>query len=300
MRGVQTGPDTYEWGPTKEKIIVEYGKKVLINGLMSLWAEIDLYIDGPYTWRTLGITLKKIKVREAQLWRRGMGSDPEIYVWSDAEGIIDLKKWPRKNYEKLMERIGVGQDLDLKEVQSFLKGVNYGPAGRAYSVDWTGYHGQPKSFFSIDPSNRARLDHYGNDGEGWDDSWYPDYANPTENAAQKALDRKYGKGSFSVSVGEKGHIHVYPEIKKKKVPADISKYLQPQGYKNITSAKLSPSLDKISMKWNDGINIAIRGSQQVKRLDAFLQKEFPFGPVPTPSKLAATVADRFLAKKACH
>lgn len=54
------------------------------------------------------------------------------------------------------------------------------------------------------PAFRQRLDHYGNDGEGWDDAWYDDYAIPLRRQVEAVL----GDG-FQAEVGDKGRVYVY-------------------------------------------------------------------------------------------
>ena len=70
----------------------------------------------------------------------------------------------------------------------------------------------------VTPMRRQRLDHYvgrnyrpgeGDDPEGWDsEGWEEEYAGPLEREVQAKLDARFGKGLFSVSIGEKGHIDV--------------------------------------------------------------------------------------------
>jgi hypothetical protein len=92
-------------------------------------------------------------------------------------------------------------------VESRLYSIRLGPGGNARSVaqdsatEWT-----------VEPSNRQRLDHYGisdDDDEGWNDGWYSDYAEPEHDAAQKWLDKEFGLGMLRVDeVGEKGHVYI--------------------------------------------------------------------------------------------
>lgn len=57
-----------------------------------------------------------------------------------------------------------------------------------------------------DPHYRQRVDHYGNDGEGWDeDGWEADYARPLTDEVQAQLPEGY-----VVEVGDKGHVYVSP------------------------------------------------------------------------------------------
>ncbi len=66
-------------------------------------------------------------------------------------------------------------------------------------------------FVDAEPRNRSRLDHYGNDGDGWDeDGWEEEYASPLRQRVRKALDERFGKGAFQVNVGDKGFVEVQP------------------------------------------------------------------------------------------
>lgn len=61
---------------------------------------------------------------------------------------------------------------------------------------------------SFEPQFRERLDHYGNDGDGWDDEgWEQDYAGPLRHEIESAL-KKSGVENAIVDIGEKGHVHV--------------------------------------------------------------------------------------------
>lgn len=70
----------------------------------------------------------------------------------------------------------------------------------------------------VTPWGRQRLDHYvgrnyhpgpDDDPEGWDsEGWEEEYAGPLEREVQAKLDTRFGKGLFSVGIGEKGHIEV--------------------------------------------------------------------------------------------
>jgi len=75
-----------------------------------------------------------------------------------------------------------------------------------------------KESWFVTPWNRQRLDHYvgrnyrpgeDDDREGWDsEGWREEYARPLEREVQAKLDARFGKGLFSVDIGEKGHINV--------------------------------------------------------------------------------------------
>ncbi len=93
----------------------------------------------------------------------------------------------------------------LERFNDFLKGLRYGPAGRAHSinVEDPGYD----IYFTVDPQERQRLDHYG-EGESWDsDSWKEDYAEPILAAIEPKLRQEFG-GIFDVDVDEKGLINI--------------------------------------------------------------------------------------------
>ena len=64
--------------------------------------------------------------------------------------------------------------------------------------------------WSGEPRYRERLDHYGNNGEGWDEeAWDNDYANPLRRAIEGALDKEFGRKVFTVDIGEKGRVLIY-------------------------------------------------------------------------------------------
>lgn len=93
-------------------------------------------------------------------------------------------------------------------VESRLYSIRLGPGGYAHSVDQNS-----ATKWTVEPSNRKRLDHYGisdDDDEGSDDEgWYSDYAEPVHDAAQKWLDKEFGSGMLRVDgVGEKGYVHI--------------------------------------------------------------------------------------------
>lgn len=99
------------------------------------------------------------------------------------------------------------------DVRRLLRSSSFGPAGKARSVESLGEDG-----WSVDPQYRQRLDHFGNDGDGWDeDGWSDEYAGPVADAALARLESKFGKGLFYVDVGEKGHIDVTLTPKGKKL-----------------------------------------------------------------------------------
>lgn len=110
------------------------------------------------------------------------------------------------------------QTLTPDIVEAWLHNMMLGPAGRARKVKKTDLGDGLR--WTIEPSNRQRLDHYvgsdwssrmdeDDDEEGWDsEAWEEEYAIPAENAAMDYLDKKLGKGLFEVSVDEKGFLMV--------------------------------------------------------------------------------------------
>lgn len=102
------------------------------------------------------------------------------------------------------------------EVTSFLKRLTTRTGGRNRDVY---FNDDPKwPSWSAEPQRRQRLDHFGNDGDGWDeDGWDDKYAGPLQREVQRAIDQKFGKGVLGVAVGEKGHIDVQPTAKGKRL-----------------------------------------------------------------------------------
>lgn len=94
----------------------------------------------------------------------------------------------------------------LEKVETAARAFSRLPEVRRVSV----YFWKPRDvLFSIDHSNRKRLDHYGNDGDGWDDeAWYHEYAEPLQKKWSKVAVKVLGKRGMSVEIGEKGHVTV--------------------------------------------------------------------------------------------
>jgi len=89
-------------------------------------------------------------------------------------------------------------------------------------------------YFIIDPVGRQRLDHYGNDGEGWDsEAWEEEYAGPLYTAVKTALDKMFGNNAgFSLDISEKGHIDIAwrpPTSKKEQTMDDLDLQNLPHG-----------------------------------------------------------------------
>ena len=109
----------------------------------------------------------------------------------------------------------------MEEIESFLRSMRY-MGGRANRVD------SYDTGFSVDTSNRERLDHYvgsnyypdeeeGDDPEGWDsDGWEEEYAGPMREDVQTKLDARFGKGVCDVDIGEKGHVDIEVNMAKLK------------------------------------------------------------------------------------
>ena len=103
------------------------------------------------------------------------------------------------------------------DVTSFLLGVHTSTGWSMERVEME-LLDKKEAWFAT-PENRQRLDHYvgwnyrpgeDDDPEGWDEEgWWTEYAGPLKREVQVKLDARFGKGNFSVSIGEKGHIHVY-------------------------------------------------------------------------------------------
>lgn len=90
-----------------------------------------------------------------------------------------------------------------EDIRSFLQSIEFGPAGKARTVNVRG------DVWDVDPIYRERLDHYGNDGDGWDDEgWQAEYSEPVYVDTVSKLEQRFDKGYFFVDVGEKGHISV--------------------------------------------------------------------------------------------
>lgn len=125
-----------------------------------------------------------------------------------------------------------------------------------------GFDGRPT--WSIEPQFRQRLDHYGNQGEGWDqEGWDEEYVGPLTKAVQAALDKEFGKGVLEViDIGEKGHIYIgytkwpLPAAGKgmKKNPSKPAKLVPPGG---------PPALPPATLTFDDfkvGDKVQVRGT----------------------------------------
>lgn len=105
---------------------------------------------------------------------------------------------------------GPVQEVRLERLEDVLRYVQPSMASEIRAL-W-------KESWTVTPWGRQRLDHYvgsnyhpgpDDDPEGWDsEGWEEDYAGPLEREVQAKLDARFGKGLFSVGIGEKGHIEV--------------------------------------------------------------------------------------------
>jgi hypothetical protein len=108
----------------------------------------------------------------------------------------------RKHLVPVLKKAGT---LDLDRIQSFIKRMKTPTGGRISRVE---YDDKYKSW-TANPYDRQRLDHYGNDGEGWDEeAWWDEYAGPLTDETTRLLEQEFGKDMFEVDVGEKGHLHI--------------------------------------------------------------------------------------------
>lgn len=113
---------------------------------------------------------------------------------------IEAKKRKKLEYENSREGI-------LEQIEAFLRGLRYGPAGRARSIQV--YDEGATVTFDVDPVERTRLDHYGDDGDGWDDEgWEEDYTSPVLEAIEPSLKERFGKFYIDAEVDEKGGVEI--------------------------------------------------------------------------------------------
>ena len=103
------------------------------------------------------------------------------------------------------------QEVRLETLEDALRYVTRPSLASEIRASW-------KDLWFVTPWNRQRLDHYvgagyhpgpDDDPEGWDEQgWWEEYARPLKREVQAKLNDRFGKGLFSVSIGEKGHIEV--------------------------------------------------------------------------------------------
>ena len=138
----------------------------------------------------------------ALLKKRGAVSEERAEVRVPSRGVIRRPKPV------------VARDIDRDRVTNVLRGLRTKTGGEMYGAtknepDRPGLDGP--TYWTGDPRRRERLDHYGNEGEGWDDEgWEAEYAGPLRDEVQVKIDAAFGPGLFDVSIGEKGHIHLTP------------------------------------------------------------------------------------------
>jgi hypothetical protein len=111
---------------------------------------------------------------------------------------------------KVVEEDEIHEGKEPASVAPFLRGLTTKTGGRVEEVRWDAEWGNWRIAYEW----RKRLDHFwekGQDGGDWDeDGWRADYVNPITKEVQGAIDAKFGRGKFEVSVGEKGHVDVTP------------------------------------------------------------------------------------------
>lgn len=66
------------------------------------------------------------------------------------------------------------------------------------------------STICFDLQGRRRLDHFGNDGDGWDEEgWEEEYVSPLLSEVRKRLiSRHVDPSTLTIEVGEKGHLEI--------------------------------------------------------------------------------------------
>jgi len=113
---------------------------------------------------------------------------------------------PGERYAFVYRDGGIKVALTTDEVARALKRMKTRTGGGTRRAEF--YENQNE--WSLEPAYRQRLDHYGNEGEGWDqEGWDEDYSEPLRKEAQAWLDKQFGRGFFEVTdVGEKGHLYV--------------------------------------------------------------------------------------------
>lgn len=92
----------------------------------------------------------------------------------------------------------------IGEVISALKGASTKTGGRLTNPDTY------ETSVCFDCSRRSRLDHYGNDGMGWDEEgWETNYAGPLAHEVETLLkDAGIKLDTVYVTIGEKGHVDI--------------------------------------------------------------------------------------------
>lgn len=175
----------------------------------------------------------------------------------------DIKR-AQKAFEETKASPAQSGTFTADEVTSFLRSMSTQRGGRNRSVEYD--HSSYGPFWSAEPSNRQRLDHYvgqnywpdeGDDPEGWDqEGWEEEYAGPLRQEVQTKLDARFGKGVLTVDIGEKGHIEVQLDAKGRSLMKTAQHWkkgaveTQP-GALNATKTVLSNLLAHLrAMGWN--------------------------------------------------
>jgi len=146
---------------------------------------------------------------ENQLQDRKSGRGPDDVFRSMTKMVVSLTKEKIENsrvwylYKLKQPEVEEVEEYTLSDVTSYLKSMRTRTGGRTDSIDVDNYG------WSLEPRDRQRLDHYGNDGDGWDeDLWEDEYAGPLRSEVIDKLEDWFGKNLFDVEIGEKGHIEV--------------------------------------------------------------------------------------------
>jgi hypothetical protein len=103
--------------------------------------------------------------------------------------------------------------VTVSEMAHVFRLLNGEDKRRQRSLGWYSFGGGADDIREFDdcvdwePMDRQRLDHYGNDGQGWDEmGWEDEYATPTRKRVQDAMDAHFGAGRVDVYVDEKGFV----------------------------------------------------------------------------------------------
>lgn len=93
----------------------------------------------------------------------------------------------------------------VEQVAALLRGLNT----KFGSMSQVRIHREGWIMVDAEPRGRQRLDHYGNDGDGWDDEgWSNDYASPLHKQVMAALDSRFPGHGLQVEIDEKGWVDV--------------------------------------------------------------------------------------------
>lgn len=94
----------------------------------------------------------------------------------------------------------------LQRVAAALRTITTKTGGRMRDVTYE------DEMVGAEPDNRQRLDHYGNDGEGWDDEgWDRDYAHPLQKEIAEQLAKRIDPKELEelyIDVQEKGFVYI--------------------------------------------------------------------------------------------